>query len=193
MSSTEPDPALDPQDRARLIGIARDSVSSGLDAGRPCDVNLEQCSPTLRLERATFVTLEIDKQLRGCIGSLEAHRALALDVAANAWSAAFRDPRFTPLSVVEADGLAITISILSPHQPMSVEDENHLLAQLRPGIDGLVLEEDERRATFLPSVWASLEDPRAFLSQLRRKAGMPSDYWSERMRFKRYTTDTFQS
>lgn len=193
MSSTEAASALDAEGRLQLIRIARDSIDAGVDTARPCDVDLAQCAPALRLERASFVTLEIDKRLRGCIGSLEAHRALARDVADNAWSAAFQDPRFGPVNAMEAEALEIAISVLSPPQPLEVKDEEDLLEQLRPGIDGLIIEEGHRRATFLPSVWESLEDPHVFLSQLRSKAGLPLDYWSESLDFKRYTTETFRS
>jgi len=193
MSSTEPSQMLDAVDRTRLLEIARDSINTGLDAGHSCDVDLARCSQALRLKRATFVTLELDQQLRGCIGTLEARRPLATDVAENAWSAAFQDPRFGPVTFAEAESLEIAISVLSPPQPLPVADEEDLLEQLRPGVDGLVIEGGHRHATFLPSVWESLLDPYVFLSQLRSKAGFPLDYWSEQLTFKRYTTETFRS
>jgi len=192
MSSSKPSPSLVADDRTALIAIARASIGHGLERGLPCDIDTIQCPQALRKDRAAFVTLELAEQLRGCIGSLEANRALALDVAVNAWSAAFRDPRFAPISAEECEELVIKISVLSEPQPLLVNDEEQLLEELRPGIDGLVLEEGDRRATFLPSVWESLQDPHVFLSQLRLKAGMPLDHWSAQMRFKRYTTETFQ-
>ena len=193
MSSTESPTGLCASDRARLIEISRESIDSGLETGGPCEVDLDSCTAALRDERASFVTLEINGNLRGCIGNLSAYRALASDVAENAWAAAFQDPRFGPLLPSEADSLDIAVSVLSPQETLEVAGEEDLLAQLRPGIDGLVVEEGSRRATFLPHVWESLEDPHVFLSQLRYKAGMPLDYWSDGLRFKRYTTETFQS
>lgn len=140
-------------------------------------------------KRATFVTLEIGGQLRGCIGMLEAHRPLANDVAENAFSAAFRDPRFPPLSDVEFDDLEISISVLSPPEEMSFSSEKDLLDQIRPGIDGLILEEGFRKGTFLPSVWEQLSEKEAFLEHLKQKAGLPPGYWSDTLRVFRYTAE----
>ena len=139
--------------------------------------------------RATFVTLEKNHQLRGCIGMLEAVRPLAEDIAENAFSAAFRDPRFPPLEAYELNDLEIHLSILTPAEPVSFSSEQDLLAQLQPGIDGLILEEGHRRGTFLPSVWESLPEPGQFLRHLKQKAGLPSDYWSKNIRIYRYQAE----
>jgi AmmeMemoRadiSam system protein A len=154
---------------------------------RPCQPNSASRVP----RSSTFVTLHLDGQLRGCIGSLEAHRPLAEDVAANAFAAAFRDPRFPPVSRAEAARLALEISVLSPAEPMHFRSEADLLAQLRPGIDGLILSDLGRRGTFLPSVWSQLPAARDFLVHLKHKAGLPADHWSATLSVERYTTESF--
>ena len=125
---------------------------------------------------ATFVTLTQNGQLRGCIGSLEAHRPLATDVAENARAAAFRDPRFAPLGKDEFARTRVEVSLLTPPEPFPVADEADALARLRPGIDGLILSYGRRRATFLPQVWESLPEAHQFIAQLKLKAGLPADF-----------------
>ncbi|MBI9019809.1 MAG: AmmeMemoRadiSam system protein A [Verrucomicrobia bacterium] len=143
-------------------------------------------------QRATFVTLTSDGNLRGCIGMLEACRPLAEDVAENAVAAAFHDPRFPPLSRDEFDDLQISISVLSPPGEMSFSSEADLLSQVRPGVDGLILQEGVRRGTFLPSVWEELPEKEMFFEHLKLKAGLPAGYWSETLRVFRYTTEYIQ-
>jgi AmmeMemoRadiSam system protein A len=143
----------------------------------------------LHEERATFVTLKMSGRLRGCIGSLQAHRRLLDDVAANAQAAAFRDPRFQPLSATEYTETVIEVSLLSPLLPMDVQDEQDALSQLQPGVDGIVLQYGHHRGTFLPQVWESLPDPRRFLEELKRKAGLSPDFWSDDVRLLRYHVD----
>jgi AmmeMemoRadiSam system protein A len=145
----------------------------------------------LQALRATFVTLHENGQLRGCIGTLEAHRTLVEDVAENAFSAAFRDPRFAPVSAVERDQLDLDISVLSPATPMQFDSEQDLLSQIRPGIDGLVLEDGPYRGTFLPAVWEQLPEPLDYLHQLKRKAGLSADYGSPGLKVSRYVTESF--
>ena len=140
---------------------------------------------------AVFVTLTEGGRLRGCIGSLEAHRALGDDVVHNARAAAFRDPRFPPLGAEELARVRVEVSVLTPATPMSCSDETDALAQLRPGVDGLILHFQHYRATFLPSVWESLPDPYIFLTHLKQKAGLPLDFWSPDLRAERYTTEYF--
>lgn len=181
--------SLNEQERQQLLAIAKYSIQQGLVTGQPGTVNLADYSEALNALRATFVTLELDAQLRGCIGMLEAIRPLALDVAENAFSAAFQDRRFSPLAPREMDHLALHISILSPAELMHFNSEVDLLMQLQPQVDGLILVEGGRRATFLPSVWETLSDPVEFLMQLKRKAGLPSQYWSDSIKAYRYTTD----
>lgn len=136
---------------------------------------------------ATFVTLLRDGELRGCIGSLEPRRRLAVDVHENALGAAFRDPRFAPLRRQEFGVVVVEVSLLGRSEPMRFGDEPDLLRQLVPGRDGLVLEYRERRATFLPQVWDALPQPREFVAALKRKAGLPHDFWSPALGAWRYT------
>lgn len=189
-SSEPPDErkaALEP-----LLAVARASIACGLRAGAPLELNPARFDPTLRVEGASFVTLRADDELRGCTGSLAALRPLVADVSANAFRAAFRDPRFPPLRPEELPGLHIHVSVLGALVRVDAASEEALLAQLRPGVDGLMLEEDSLRATFLPAVWAQLPTPRAFLEQLKRKAGLPAAYWSETIRVARYEVESVE-
>jgi AmmeMemoRadiSam system protein A len=183
-----PTSLTEPQ-RQLLLNIAKDSIAEGLKSGKPLRIKLENYAEQLTVLRATFVTLEIKQRLRGCIGMLEAVRPLVLDVAENAFAAAFRDPRFPPLSAEEAAKLAIHLSILSPSTPLVFTSEQDLIAQLRPGVDGLIMEEGGRRGTFLPAVWQSLPEPKQFLQHLKQKTGLPLQYWSETLKVSRYQCD----
>lgn len=130
---------------------------------------------------ATFVTLFCRAELRGCIGSLHALRPLGEDVRENAVNAAFHDPRFPPLAQVEFEATAVEVSLLSPSVSVHFVAEEELLARLRPGIDGVTVEHGGHRATFLPQVWETLPEPRAFLAELKLKAGLAADFWSPRL------------
>ena len=185
------DHTLSPADRATLLDVARASIQHGLRHRQALAVNPGDYPETLRPLRATFVTLEIGSQLRGCIGALTAYQPLVQDVAAHAYAAAFEDPRFAELRPYEFPKLEIFISVLSPPEPMQFSSEEDLLKQVRPGVDGLILEFHHYRATFLPAVWESLPDPYVFLAQLKHKAGLPLDFWSPELRVERYTTEYF--
>lgn len=192
MSSTEAgQTTLGEADRRLLLDLARSSIRHGLAHHRPEPVDPADYPPALRAPRAVFVTLNRRGQLRGCIGHLEASQALVRDVADNAYAAAFRDPRFPPLTAAELEGLEVHISVLSPPEPLPVVSEADLLRQMRPGVDGLILEEDRHRGTFLPAVWESLPAPEQFLAHLKLKAGLSPGYWSDGIRVSRYTTETF--
>ncbi|MDE2405098.1 MAG: AmmeMemoRadiSam system protein B [Sphingomonadales bacterium] len=141
---------------------------------------------------ATFVTLTRDGHLRGCIGSLVAHRPLRDDVADNACKAAFDDPRFPPLTAEELPRVRVEVSLLSPQEPLRFTDEADARARLRPGIDGVVLTCGRHRGTFLPQVWEQLPTPQAFLDGLKRKAGLPGDFWSPDLALSRYTVRKWQ-
>lgn len=190
-SIDEPAAAYDAAQRATLLDLAAGSIRSGLDRRLPLAVDPAAYPEPLRGIRATFVTLEIADGLRGCIGVLEAFRPLVIDVARNAYAAAFEDPRFPPLHPSEFERLAVKISILTPPEPIGFTSEAELLQRLRPGIDGLILRENRHRGTFLPSVWEQLPDPREFLEHLKRKAGLPFGHWSAEIRIERYTTESF--
>lgn len=185
--------ALNDTDRRTLLRVAADSIAEGLGHGQPLAVDPAKCGAALQAIRATFVTLKINAQLRGCIGTLTASRPLIADVAANAFAAAFRDPRFGPVTLGEQVLLQIHISILSPSASMTFTSEQDLLAQIRPGIDGLILEDGQHRGTFLPSVWESLPDAPTFLRHLKRKAGLPEDYWSATLKVSRYTAESIDA
>ena len=183
---------LDLESRRHLLGIAARSIRHGIEHGRACDVDLGSLPPALGERRASFVTLESDGRLRGCIGSLEATRPLAADVAHNAHGAAFADPRFPPVKEDEVDGLRIKISVLSPATPMQVESEADLVANLRPGVDGLIIRDGDKRATFLPSVWRGIPEPERFVRALAKKAGWPAGHWSDTVRAWRYTAEEIE-
>jgi len=183
---------LDEAEKRQLLRLAGESIRHGLAHGRPLPVDLATLPEALKARRASFATLEKQGVLRGCIGSLEAHRPLAEDVAHNAYAAAFQDPRFPPLAEAELGDLAIHLSLLTPPEPVAFQSEADLLAQLRPGEDGLILVEGGRRGTFLPSVWAQLPEPRQFWEHLKLKAGLPKAYWSDSIKVYRYRADVVE-
>lgn len=148
-------------------------------------------SDWLAQDGATFVTLNLHGRLRGCIGSLEAHRALYDDVRHNAVAAAFRDPRFPPLGKEEFAEVQLEVSLLSTPEPVSFKSEADALARLHPGRDGVILEYGRSRATYLPQVWAQLPEPADFLGHLKEKAGLPADFWSDDIRLSRYNVQKF--
>jgi AmmeMemoRadiSam system protein A len=133
----------------------------------------------------------LEGELRGCVGTLQPRRRLGEDVRANALAAAFDDPRFPPLARIEYDALEVEVSVLSAPTPIVVDGERELHAQLRPGLDGVTLQWGVHRATFLPQVWEHLPDPREFLAHLKRKAGLPLDFWSRDLEVWRYTVEKF--
>ncbi len=166
-----------------LLTIARDAIAHHLGGS----VRQQGIEPWMKEPGASFVTLTQQGKLRGCIGSLEAHRPLVEDVRANAIAAATHDPRFVPLSVHELVHTRIEVSLLSQTEDMAFSSEQDALAKLRPGVDGIVLEYGHARGTFLPQVWESLPGPEEFLSHLKRKAGLPAGFWHEDIRLSRYT------
>lgn len=165
-----------------LLAIARGAIGARLGVNAASAPRHE----ALAQPAATFVTLKQNDELRGCIGSLEALRPLGVDVRENALAAAFRDPRFPPLAATEFETTSVEVSLLSASEPVVVVDEEDLIARLRPGVDGLIIAWGHRRATFLPQVWESLGEPRQFLGALKRKAGLPVDFWSAELKVARY-------
>ncbi|MDD5297864.1 MAG: AmmeMemoRadiSam system protein A [Rhodocyclaceae bacterium] len=167
-----------------LLVLARNAIARrlGLPEAPAPDTDL----PELDRPGATFVTLTQQGELRGCIGSLEAHRPLRDDVRENALAAAFRDPRFPPLERKELALSRVEVSLLTAPQPMPVADEADALARICPGVDGLIFQVGHLRATFLPQVWEQLPTPRQFLCHLKMKAGLPADFWSPGVRLSRY-------
>ncbi len=186
------DDSLTLQDKQILLDKAFESIESGIRLRQPLEIESSLYPNSLQQLRSSFVTLKLGGSLRGCIGSLEATVALIKDVAANAYKTAFSDPRFSPLTEQEFKAIDMNISILSRLEPISFESEEDLIQQLRPGLDGLVLEEGELRGTFLPSLWETIREPRKFIRELKRKAGLPIDHWSGELRIYRYTTETVE-
>ena len=165
-----------------LLTIARSAIGKRFGI-RHAD---EPRHAALTVPGATFVTLKRSGELRGCVGSLKPLRPLHEDVRANAVAAAFRDPRFPPLTTWEFAATSVEVSLLSADERLDAQNEDDLVARLRPGIDGVILEYGRHRATFLPQVWEALGDPSSFLTALKRKAGLAEDFWSPRVNVSRY-------
>ena len=184
---------LDGQQGQFLVALAREAIARELgQSTAPPSLEGQPHPAWLDEPGAVFVTLTRHGDLRGCIGSLEAHRSLRDDLRANARAAAFDDPRFPPLSADELAATRVEVSVLSPAEPMSFRGEADFLAQLRPGVDGVILEYGWHRATFLPQVWDQLPEPRQFMAQLKRKAGLAPDFWSPDLRLSRYGVEKFK-
>lgn len=176
-------------DRGRImLDIARAAIASRLNRPFAAD----ESAPWLSEPGACFVTLTINGNLRGCIGSLEPYRPLREDLKENACAAAFRDPRFPPLTGTELDAVRVEVSLLSPVSPISFRDEADAVAQLRPGTDGVLLEFRGHRGTFLPQVWDQLPDRREFFAHLKMKAGLSPQFWNDGVRLYRYTVEKFR-
>ena len=158
-----------------LITAARSSIQHGLQSGETETINIENYNPELQEIRATFVTLKIEQTLRGCIGTLEAKYPLIRSVTEYAYAAAFRDPRFKPLSHEEFKNITLSISILTPAEPIEFDSDVDLIQKLEPHIDGLIIKSGNRSATFLPAVWESLPHSEQFLIQLKAKAKIGPD------------------
>lgn len=169
-----------------LLQIARASIARALHV--PCAaVAVEEHMSWLCKPGATFVTLIRYGELRGCAGSLKAYDPVLEDVSNNALLAALHDPRFLPLVKNELDTIKIEVSLLSQLQLINFTSEANAIAQLRPNIDGIVLEYELHRSTFLPQVWEDLPEPREFLAKLKLKARLSADFWSEKIQLSRYT------
>jgi AmmeMemoRadiSam system protein A len=185
------EPKLSSQQRQLLLELARRSVEHGVHTRGQLPVDPAEFDAQLQEPKGCFVTLQRVGALRGCVGSLKARAPLVQEVAGSAYAAAFRDTRFPPMTEAELEDLDIHISVLSVPTAMSFESEADLLAQLRPGVDGLILSEGARVGTFLPDVWEKIPSPEQFFTQLRLKAGLPRTYWSDTLRVERYTTEGF--
>lgn len=182
-----------------LLALARNAIAAQLDAelAAPQDDHaLEATYPWLTQDGAAFVTLHVPgpdgrPRLRGCIGTIEAYRSLRADVQGNARAAAFRDPRFAPVSRDEYADLDIEVSVLSEREPLPYPDRAELVRQLRPGVDGVVLEYAGRRGTYLPQVWEQIPDPSDFLASLVTKAHLPPGFWRDDIAIWRYTVTPY--
>ncbi len=175
-----------------LLSIARESIQYGLTYQMPLPIEVKKYAEKLQQDRATFVTLNVNHQLRGCIGSLQAYQPLVQDVSHNAYAAAFQDPRFYPVNIIEAPQLEIHISVLTPPELMTFTSEEDLLLQMRPHLDGLILSDQGRRSTFLPAVWEQIPNKKDFLKHLKMKAGLPENYWSDTLQIERYEAEVIE-
>ncbi len=171
-----------------LLPIARAAIATALGLS----VQAPEAASCLKEPGACFVTLTQRGHLRGCIGSLEARRSLLSDVKTNAVAAAMQDPRFKPLTPAELAMTRVEVSLLSPLQEMHFDSEADALAQLRPGIDGVVFSCGPYRSTFLPQVWEQLSGAADFMAQLKRKAGLAADFWDQTVRLQRYSVAKWQ-
>ena len=180
------DAALAAAHGAALLALAEEAIRARLQGQAAPEVDPRGYAASLRYNRATFVTLMREDRLRGCRGSLASRRPLVEDVARNALASAFDDQRFTPLTPEEWDGLSWSIALLGQPRALAAKNLEDLLARLEPGRDGLILQDEGRRATFLPQVWDSLPEPRDLVAQLLAKAGLPRDHWSPSLKIRRY-------
>ncbi|MFK5984439.1 MAG: AmmeMemoRadiSam system protein A [Pseudomonadota bacterium] len=176
-----------------LLNLAKQSILYGLENQQATSIAATDYPIELQQQRASFVSLNINQQLRGCIGCLSAYRSLVEDVSANAYAAAFSDSRFPAVNKDEFPFLEYHISILSPSSPIQFIDEDDLLSQIHPGRDGLILSEANNRATFLPSVWEQLRDKQQFLNHLKQKAGLSANYWSNQIQVSRYSVENISN
>ena len=180
---------INEEEKNILLDTARESIAHGLQYHSALAIDPDSYSSLLQTRAASFVTLNINQRLRGCIGTLEAYQPLINDVAEHAYAAAFKDPRFSAVRAEELPLLEIHISILTPSEAMQFTSEADLIRQLQPGVDGLILEDNMmHRGTFLPSVWEQLPEPEDFLNHLKLKAGLNKNDWPAGIRVSRYRT-----
>lgn len=172
-----PEQHLTETDRSFLLALARQSIENFANGTSLPSVDLDALSPLLREQGACFVTLTYNGYLRGCVGALEPYQSLAEDVREHAVAAAFQDYRFPPVQVNEIKDIEIEISYLTRPKILNYESPIELPEILRPNIDGVVVRDGMRRATFLPQVWEKISDPEEFLEQLCMKMGAPADLW----------------
>jgi uncharacterized protein len=184
---------LDRSERSQLLEIARDSIVRGLYHPAPLPLPQGEWSPRLLAPTAAFVTLTLDGALHGCRGTTEPLHSLVEEVWRSAWLSAFADTRFPPVAAGKLDSLRIAISVLTALEPIACTSEAELVESLVPGVDGVVLRCGAARATFLPAVWNSVQEPREFVRELRRKAGLYGSQWPAGMAAFRYRTETFDS
>ena len=171
---------LTQEEKDFLLQQARLALISGVTGKPLTPIDLDEVPENIRQPGATFVTLTVDGRLRGCVGTLEAYQPLLDDVHEHAVAAALNDFRFPPVQAEEISKIMIEISRLTAPKALEYEGPEDLLTKLRPGIDGVVLRDDYRRATFLPQVWEKIPSARAFMDQLCLKLGGPSDLWQNK-------------
>lgn len=168
---------------ATLLPIARASIAAQLGKTHAAD----ESPPWLQQQSASFITINLRQRLRGCMGSLQASRPLLDDIKANAVAAAFKDPRFKPLTAKEYSGIAIEVSLLSALTALTFADEAAALDQLTPHLHGVIFQYGHHRSAYLPQVWTSFADPVMFMATLKQKAGLPPNFWSAGVTLHIYT------
>jgi len=168
---------LTPDEKKILLGLAREALKRGVEGKDPPTLDLEKASPSLKAPGASFVTLTVRGALRGCIGALEPYQPLMLDVREHALAAGLEDPRFPPVTAAELDQIEIEISRLTMPIHLDYRDADDLLDRLRPNVDGVILRDGRRRATFLPQVWEKIPDKAEFLDNLCYKMGAAPGTW----------------
>jgi len=164
-------------EKQTLLRLARQAMECGARGQKLPPVEAASLTPHLLESGASFVTLTIDGDLRGCIGALEAYQPLVDDVREHAVAAALEDPRFRPVAESELGRIKVEVSRLTPPSPLEYSTSEDLLAKLRPQVDGVILKHEFRRATFLPQVWEKIPDPAEFLDHLCAKMGVRSNLW----------------
>ena len=164
-------------DKQALLRLARQALELGVRHEKLPPLDLDSLSPLLRTDGASFVTLTVGGELRGCIGALEAYQPLAEDVREHAIAAALDDYRFSPVQSAELKGIQIEVSRLTAPVPLEYARPADLVAKLRPHVDGVILRDGSRRATFLPQVWEKLPEAEDFLDNLCHKMGAAPDLW----------------
>ncbi len=177
-----------PQERTLLLQLARQTIKEYFSEGKKREIDLQIFSERLQKNGATFVTLTKHGELRGCVGALEAYQPLVEDVRDHALAAAFDDYRFAPLNPEELPDTEIEISRLTSPQPLMYTNSDDLLLKIRPEIDGVILRDGYRKATFLPQVWEKLPQPEVFLCHLCQKMGSDPNVW----RFRKLEVFTYQ-
>jgi AmmeMemoRadiSam system protein A len=175
-----PEQHLSATERSYLLALARQAIENYCNNQPLPKLDSNQLTPVLRQDGASFVTLTINGYLRGCVGALEPYQSLAEDVREHAIAAAFQDYRFPPVEAAEIKDIEIEISYLTQPSPLKYEHPADLLALLHPNIDGVVIRDGGRRATFLPQVWEKIPDPQDFLEQLCMKMGCAPDLWQSK-------------
>lgn len=171
---------LNQGEQETLLKIAREALQNAVTGLPLPQLKLDSLPASLKAEGASFVTLTVADRLRGCIGTLQAYQPLAEDVQEHTVAAALEDPRFPNVRAEELAEIRIEVSVLTPRRPLQYESPADLLKKIRPSVDGVVLEDGFRKATFLPQVWEKLPDPAQFLAQLCMKMGAPADTWQKK-------------
>ncbi|MGF1680023.1 AmmeMemoRadiSam system protein A [Photobacterium makurazakiensis] len=182
--------SLNKGELTQLLDIAREAIRSHFSTGIPKLPQLDLYGKKLLQPGACFVTLKVDGQLQGCLGTTAAHSPLVLEVHNKARASAYQDRRFMPLTEEQLDNLNIEISVLSQPQPLSIQSEQELIDYLEKNKVGVILSDKYQQALFLPQVWESLPKPVDFIRQLKIKAGWNTVYWSPTMQVKTFKVNS---